>query len=201
VLSRERRKQVWTADRTAYCEQLEHARKTLKHLGKGARDTRLSVDERREIRDFIAAMGFVPNPRSNSGQPTAPIRVPVVGREEYDVTVPFASLWFMLPARMWPYAHAVHEDPQQLVVHGGGGGGGADGAPDEDDGAVLKRRRAEAQAAKRLARARGRAAQQAIEVCPCRCTWPAAHGSAAARRTCTKYWPACRTTCSGSMWT
>jgi hypothetical protein len=78
----------------------------------------------------------------------------------------------MLPAWMWPYALSVHEYPQQLFVHGGGGGGGADGGPDEDDGAVLKRRRAEAQAAKRLARARGRAAQQAIEVCPCRCTWP-----------------------------
>ena len=185
----------------AYCQQLEHARKTLKQLGKGARDTRLTVDERCQIRDFIAAMGFVPNPRSNSGEPTVPKRVPVVGREEYDVNVPFDSLWFMMSAAAWPYAHAVYQDPQRLVVYGGGGGGGADGPPGEDDVAVLKRRHAELQAAKRLARARGRAAQQAIEVCPWLCTRPAAHGSAAARRTCTKNWPASRTTCSGSTWT
>ena len=168
---------MFTADRTAYCEHLKRARKTLKHLGKGARNTRLSVEERREIRDLIAALGFVPNPRSNSGAPTAPKREPVVGREDYVVNVPFGSLWFMMPsAAEWPEAHAVHENPQRLVVHGGGGGGGPAGPPEEDDVAVLKRQRAEVQAAKRLARARGREALQAIEVWPWLRTWPAAHG-------------------------
>jgi hypothetical protein len=127
------------------------------------------------VRDFIAAMGFVPNPRSNSGEPTVPKREPVKGHEEYDVNVPYECLYFMLPAKDWPRAHAAYEDPQRLVVYGGGGGGGggAVGSPEEDDAAVLNRRHAEAQAAKRLARARGRAAQRAIEVLPCLCSWPA----------------------------
>ena len=161
--------QIWTADYDAVVNQLQHAIDTLRPLGIG--DGVLCETDRTKMRDLLAMMMFVPNPRSGSGQPTVPISVPVqdprgAGKS---ITIDYWNLWFSLPARLWPAAVAAYQNPQSLVAFGQGGAAGAEdaeGGDGETDLEVQLRQRAEARSAAAMERARRRAARRAAEVSP-----------------------------------
>ncbi len=164
--------QIWTADYDEVVDQLQHAIDTLRPLGVG--DGVLCEADRTKMRDLLAMMMFVPNPRSGSGQPTVPISVPVQDPRGagLNVTIEYWNLWFSLPAGRWPAALAAYKNPQSLVAFGQGGAAGAMGAEggvgetdgEETDLEVQLRERAEARSAAAMERARRRAARRAEEV-------------------------------------
>ena len=164
--------QIWTADYDAVVNQLQHAIDTLRPLGIG--DGVLCETDRTKMRDLLAMMMFVPNPRSGSGQPTVPISVPVKDPRGagLHVTIDYWMLWFSLRAGLWPAALAAYKNPQSQVAFRQGGAAGAMGAEggvgethgEETDLEVQLREQVEARSAAAMERARRRAARRAQEV-------------------------------------
>ena len=164
-------RQVQTADIAEYLDALQHALTTMKELTLGDGTTWLPAWQRMAWRDLIAMFMFSPNPRSGSGLPTRPKRVPIVDPRGVGMSVEigYDQLWFRQPARDWQLAHTVYNDPLGQVEFGGA----AEPAESEDDAdgglddaAELGRQRIEAKAAAALERARRRAAEQAAQVRP-----------------------------------